>query len=291
MTTYRSPRSLELCLAALAADAGGLALELLVCDDGDVEHQSRGPARAAAASGAFASVRRLWQEHGGYGKCRLANKAAAVARAPLLFYLDGDCLVARGTLRAHLGLAGPRRYVAGNALRLGQRASAELSVEDARAFRHASPGFIARQALRGEIEAKAHYALLRWAGLAPLFRRVGRGGFNGGCSTVPLELLREVNGWEESLPGYGFDDTDLGHRLQNAGAVPVNARLDALVVHLWHDRPYRDPALFEERRKLVAATLHGPHVRAVRGLEQQGPHDAGVWEEIWKPDDVPPLAV
>ncbi len=281
VTSYQSGGLLALCLAALAEDvrASGASVELIVADDGDLHHQSRAPALAAARSGSFACVRRLWQVHDGYGKCRLANKAAAHARADLLFYLDGDCLVSRGTIAAHLRLSRPRRYVAGSALRLGPLASAGLDVAAVRAFRHASPLWMLRQALRGQVEAKAHYPWLRPLGRA--FRRTGSGGFNGGCSSLPKALLEEVNGWDEALAGYGFDDTDLGHRLQNAGAEPVAARVEALVVHLFHERPYRgDDAAFEKKRATVAATLHGAHTRAARGLAELSAQDAGEWEEL-----------
>jgi len=278
VTTYRNPAALRLCLHALAADLRGAEAELIIGDDGDPDHASRGPAREAASWGRFARVRRLWQERDGYGKCRLANKAAAAARGTLLFFLDGDCLVSPGTVAAHVKLSGPRRYVAGSALRLGPRASAALTIDSVRIFRHASPAWIARQALRGEVEAKAHYPWLRLA--APLFRRTGSGGFNGGCSSLPRALLEEVNGWDEAQAGYGFDDTDLGHRLQNAGAEPVAARVEAFVVHLWHERPWRGDGLaLERKRAAVAATLHGTHRRASRGLAEMGSHDAGAWEE------------
>ncbi|GAC1336480.1 MAG: hypothetical protein NVSMB23_01460 [Myxococcales bacterium] len=281
VTTYRSPAWLRLCLHALAADARRVPtarVELVVGDDGDEEHQSRAAVKEIAQLRVFDRVRRFWQERSGFGKCRLGNKAAAAAGAPLLFFLDGDCLVAPGALAAHLRLARPRRYVAGSPVRLGPRASAALRVADVQAGRHARPAFLLRQAAAGEVESKAHYALLRLPGLTRLFRRTGSGGFNGGCTSVPAALLREVNGWDESL-GYGFEDTDLGHRLQNAGAEPVAARTEAMVVHLWHERGHRDPALFERQRAAVAATLHGGHLRAVRGLAELGPHDAGVWEE------------
>ena len=98
VTTYRSPRSLRLSLLALEREAErtGAVLELIVADDGDLEHQSRGPALEAARSGRFQRVRRLWQSHHGYGKVRLANKAITRAEAPLLLYLDGDMLLAPG---------------------------------------------------------------------------------------------------------------------------------------------------------------------------------------------------
>ena len=281
VTTYRSPAALRLCLHALAADVArsGKAVELIVGDDGDPEHLSRGPTAEAAGWGAFTAVRRFSQRHDGYGKCRLGNKAAAAAQADLLLYLDGDCLVSPGTIATHLSLSRPRRYVAGSALRLGRLASAALDVKAVRAFRHASPLWISTQALAGEVESKAHYPLLR--GLGRMLRRTGSGGFNGGCSSVPKALLQEVNGWDESLPGYGFDDTDLGHRLQNAGAEPVAARHEALVVHLWHERPYcGDQQALEAKRKLVAATLNGSHTRAARGLHELGPDDAPVWDRV-----------
>jgi GT2 family glycosyltransferase len=281
VTTYRSPVWLRLCLHALAADVRrlrGARVELVVGDDGDPEHESRAAVKEIAQLGVFTSVRRFWQEHTGYGKCRLANKAAAAARAPLLLFLDGDCLVAPGTLSAHLRLSRPRRYVAGSPIRLGPRASAALGIADVQAGRHARPSFLLSQALAGEVESKGHYALLRLPGLRRLFRRTGSGGFNGGCSSVPAALLGEVNGWDESL-GYGFEDTDLGHRLQNAGAQPVAARTEAMVVHLWHERGYRDPTVFERQRAAVAATLHRGPLRSQHGLAELGPHDAAVWEE------------
>jgi GT2 family glycosyltransferase len=283
VTTYRAPRSLRLCLHALAADAVRLpepgTIELLVGDDGDEEHQSRPVVEEIARKGVFGAVRRFWQRRAGFGKCRLGNKGAAAARAPLIYFLDGDCLVAPGTLAAHLRLWRPRRYVAGSPVRLREHASAALSVADVERGRHAGAAFLLSRALAGEVESKAHYALLRSGMVAPLFRRAGSGGFNGGCSSVPRALLEEVNGWDESL-GYGFEDTDLGHRLQNAGAEPVAARVEAMVVHLWHLRGHRDEATFETQRTEVASSLHGVQVRARRGLAEMTGADAAVWEEF-----------
>ena len=289
VTSYRSPRLLRLCLVALGAEVERLGpagarpeVELIVADDGDPEHQSRGPAVAAAATGLFSAVRRLWQVHDGYGKCRLANKAARAARTPLLLYLDGDSLLAPGALAAHLRLQGPRRYVAGNQLRLGARASEAVDESLAASRRYASPLWLLPWSMRrGGLETKPHYAWLRALGLGRLLRRRGRGGFNGGCSSLPKALLEQVNGWDEALAGYGFDDTDLGHRLQNAGAEPVEARLEAMVVHLFHERPYRGAdAAYERKRRTVAASLRGAQVRATRGLAEQGPHDPSAWEEL-----------
>jgi Glycosyltransferase like family 2 len=288
VTSYRSPRALRLVLLALEQEiererlrAPGLTVELIVADDGDPEHQSRAPALEAAQRGRFARVRRLWQQHEGYGKVRLANKALAADGAPLLLYLDGDMLLAPGALGVHLRLAAARRYVAGHTLRLGPRASAEVDESLARSGRFASALWLGRQAVRGEIEAKAHYPWLRALGLGPLLRKAGSGGFNGGCTSVHRALLEEINGWDEALPGYGFDDTDLGHRLQNAGAEPVDARLEAMTVHLWHERPYRgDDVAYERKRQHVAASLHGAQTRAGRGLAELGAHDPGVWEEL-----------
>jgi glycosyltransferase involved in cell wall biosynthesis len=288
VTSYRSPRALRLVLLALGLEVerararrAGLQVELIVADDGDPDHQSRPPALEAAGRGWFARVRRLWQTHDGYGKVRLANKGLVAAEAPLLLYLDGDMLLAPGALEVHLRLAGARRYVAGHTLRLGPAPSSALTEDDLHTGRFASPAWTLGHFLRGGIEQKAHYPLLRAAGLGPLLRKTGSGGFNGGCTSVHKALLEEVNGWDESLPGYGFDDTDLGHRLQNAGAVPVDARLEGMTVHLWHERPYRgDDATYERKRREVAGTLHGTEVRARRGIAELGVHDPGEWEEL-----------
>src|ERR1700738_1205581 len=184
VTTYRAPRWLRLCLHALAADAARLpdpgTIELLVGDDGDEEHQSRPVVEEIARKGVFGAVRRFWQRRAGFGKCRLGNRGAAASRAPLVYFLDGDCLVAPGTLAAHLRLFRPRRYVAGSPVRLRERASAALSVADVERGRHAGAAFLLSRALAGGVESKAHYPLLRSGMLAPLFRRTGSGGLHGG---------------------------------------------------------------------------------------------------------------
>lgn len=288
VTSYRSPRALGLVLLALELELERarkarprLQVELIVADDGDPEHQSRAPSLEAARRLHFSRVRRLWQTHDGYGKVRLANKGIVAAEAPLLLYLDGDMLLAPGALEVHLRLARERRYVAGHTLRLGPGPCRALTEDDLRTGRFASPAFTLRHFLAGGIEQKAHYPLLRSAGLGPLLRKTGSGGFNGGCTSVHKALLEEVNGWDESLPGYGFDDTDLGHRLQNAGAEPVDARLEGMTVHLWHERPYRgEDAAYERKRREVAGTLHGTQIRARRGIAELGPHDPGEWEEL-----------
>jgi glycosyltransferase involved in cell wall biosynthesis len=64
--------------------------------------------------------------------------------------------------------------------------------------------------------------------------RVGFWNLNGANSSVPAVAFRQVGGFDETLPGYGGEDLELGYRLARAG-VPFRALPEASVVHLGPD--------------------------------------------------------
>jgi predicted glycosyltransferase involved in capsule biosynthesis len=73
-----------------------------------------------------------------------------------------------------------------------------------------------------------------------------------------------VGGYDERF-GYGFEDNELGARLENAGVRGFSIRYTAPVYHLWHERPWVDEAaqgrhramLEETRRSGIRRTEHG----------------------------------
>ena len=137
MTTFRNPQALRLALVALAEEARAIgAVELLVGDDGDDEHASRGPCERIAEAGAFCSLQRFWQRRDGFRRARMLNHLVSRASAPQVLFLDGDCLVTRGLLSAHLSAFEPWRFLSGAMVRLGKEVSGGLSEDDARTFRH-----------------------------------------------------------------------------------------------------------------------------------------------------------
>lgn len=275
VSTYENPRALASCLAALSRMRG--TFETVVADDGSGPETLAALGRWAPALAPHGRVRHVRHAHDGFRRCRIVNHAIAGCRSERVAFVDGDCLVGSDYLEAMTRLCAPNRYVAGGALRLGREASSELDEAAVSRGGHERVAFRAGVLVRGRAESKAHYGVLPRA-LRPLFRRRS-GGWMGGCSATWRSLLVAANGWDERFR-YGFDDTDLGHRLQNAGVSPLSARLDALVLHLWHDRPYRDAAVFEASRQLALANFRSSETRAVRGLAELAGGDAPAWTTL-----------
>ena len=79
------------------------------------------------------------------------------------------------------------------------------------------------------------------------------------------DIIR-MNGFEEKIAGWGFEDTDLVLRWFNLGGRLKNGRFATTVLHLWHREAARDAAEENERRARLAGS-RGATV-AEQGLAQ-----------------------
>ena len=64
--------------------------------------------------------------------------------------------------------------------------------------------------------------------------------------------FEQVNGFEERICGWGFEDSDLAIRLINAGIRVKSGRFATAVLHLWHRERARDDAEQNRQRALEA---------------------------------------
>jgi hypothetical protein len=83
---------------------------------------------------------------------------------------------------------------------------------------------------------------------------------------VETTRLWAVNGFEECLEGWGYDDSELAVRLINAGAEVKTLRFASPILHLWHKEESRD-RLSVNGQYLTAAILEN-RIRAIRGLSR-----------------------
>ena len=258
VTTYESPRALALVLAGLYRQSVR-DFEILIADDGS------GPETAAlladAAATAPVPVRHLWHDDAGFRKCTITNRAIEAAQGDYLVFFDGDCIPGRECLAIHLGAARRDSYLAGGKISLAPRMADQLTVADVR---------------RGVLDGLGPWWLdvskprrLILSRLRPVGRwmngRVPREpSWRGENSSGFAEHLWAVGGFDERFT-YGFEDADLGHRLQAHGIHGRSVRYTAPVFHLDHPRPYGRPevvavnrALYEEARaRRATRTAHG----------------------------------
>jgi glycosyltransferase involved in cell wall biosynthesis len=256
VATFDQPRALDLALRAWRRQSLRPA-HLLVADDGS------GPETAAVIA-RWGAIQVRSERGGGFGKCRAVNAAvvrAAERGARWLVFIDGDCLPAADLLARHRQERRPGRFVAGGVIRLDRSAT--------EALREADVDSGAFERLGGN---KPHYALPRPFGHVLDRIQHRRAPWKGGNSSAWLDDIMKVGGYDERF-GWGWEDKELGVRLEHAGVRGHSIRYTAPVWHLWHERPWadlevlgRNERLLEETRRSGAAhTAYGIHQAAVVG--------------------------
>lgn len=261
LTTYNNPRALTLVLAGLARQSIR-DFELVIADDGS------GPETATLIAEFTARspfpVRHVWHSDQGFRKCTISNQAILAAAGDYLVFFDGDCIPPRHCLAIHLRSASRDSYLAGGKIGLGSRLSGSLTRE---------------QVERGLLDTVGWW----WLGVGkprrllvsrlPLVRdwmnrRVPRQpAWRGENSSGFAEHIHRVGGFDQRF-SYGFEDADLGHRLQAAGVRGRSVRYTAPVYHLDHPRPWGTPDVVAANRALYEENRARKLIRTPHGLPQ-----------------------
>ena len=266
LTTYERPRELELALAGYALQDDP-DFEVVVADDGS------GPATAvviaAAAERGGVPVRHVWHPDRGFRKTEILDRAIARCEGDYLLFSDGDCIPRGDFVSTHRRLARANRFLSGGYVRLPPGLSGGLTSEDVRL------GWIwdaARLRRRGLPAGRAIFRTLRPGPLPRLLDLLTptRATWNGMNSSTWRNAVLAVNGFELDL-GYGGLDREFGQRLENLGLDGRQVRHRAVLLHLHHDRPYRDPDALARQRALRHEVRASSRIRAQRGIEELPP--------------------
>jgi glycosyltransferase involved in cell wall biosynthesis len=179
---------LERTLAALRAqDLGDCAWEIVVVDDGSTDDTAAALRRLAGLPG---PLLRVVSPPRNVGRAAARNLGWQAATGQWVLFLDDDIVAPPGLLAAHLAmLAGdPRRGTIGPAV-------TDATIVDAPHFHYLDTRGVAKLA----------------AGLAPARYFVTQN------AAAPRAALAAVGGFDEGFAAYGFEDMDLGFRLEDWG--------------------------------------------------------------------------
>lgn len=259
ISTYNRPHSLALVLQGLLAQSRP-ADAIHIADDGSVDdtrellerHASRLP------------LRHFWHEDKGYRKTIIMNQALAAVETPYVIFLDGDCIPLKHFVSDHLELAAPRAILAGPRILASAGLTHQLEVLGS-IEQLERRWFWMTQRLSGGVNRLAPLLRLpegRWRDRSPNCWELVRG-----CNfSLQTNFAKAVGGFEESLYGWGPDDSDIAVRLMNHGLTIKNGRFAAPVLHLWHreedrgnlerNRCFLESALREKRTQAVVSQLN-----------------------------------
>ena len=263
VSTYRQPDFLDRCLCALEKQTWS-SFEIAIADDGSgdetravIEDHSKRSANR---------IRHVWQEDDGFRKTLILNKAILATQAEYLVFMDGDCIAHPGFIAEHVKASEPGHYVNGSLIRLGEAVSDRITrdaIESGDAFR---ASWLSRQGdgfNRRYLRLSLSYGMRCWLNRRSSTKLYWLGS-NSSCYRADAVT---VNGFDHRFT-YGFEDGDYGYRLENYGLVPKTVRWTAVVLHLWHGRPWSNPEVLEQNRALMVEKKPGGRHRAIVGLEE-----------------------
>jgi len=265
VTTFRRPRHLALVLESIALQRlRGTTLEVIVSDDGSGDDTPNVVRAFATSSGV--TVRYASQPHDGFRLARTRNAAARLARGDYLLFLDGDCIIPRHHVAAHVARRRRGTALLGYCARLSEAASRPLLPEN-----------LAVTDLGRLVTAAEHRALVRrhrkaWWHAA--FRHPTKPRLAGGDFGVWRDDFLAVNGFDERFVGWGQEDDDLGLRLRGLGVRLASVLDRTRSLHVWHEtdptatRRWRDGANVPrlERRGRLTVCRAGVMPRPTSGI-------------------------
>lgn len=257
---YQARDALETTLTALAAQTYPAHLtQIVVADDGS------DPPLRLADDHLGLDVTVVRQDDLGFRLAGARNLGADAADGEILVFLDADMVAEPDHLEAHARW----HHVCDHAVTLGFRQHVE--------FTGVTPADITEAAHDGSLASlfegreRSHPVWLerhmeRMGELTSddddLFRAV-----TGGNLGIRAELFDEVGGFDASFTQWGSEDTEIGQRLFNAGALLVPERRAAC----WHQgnsrglEPHERESLAEQRAKVSQLIPHPQFRRLARG--------------------------
>jgi glycosyltransferase involved in cell wall biosynthesis len=253
IATYNWVEALALVLATVRAQRD-LPEEVVIADDGSRAETGELIAREAATFPV--PLRHVWHEDTGFRLTAIRNKAMAAARADYIVQLDGDLLLHPAFIQSHRRFAHRGWYVQGGRVMLDEAATARCFAAGRLAVGAFSPG------LRNRVNA-IH---------APWLASFVRGSVDPvkrtrGCNMAFWrdDILR-VNGYDETIEGWGREDSELAARLLNAGVRRRNLKFAAVAWHLHHAG--QPTGSFSRNHEIYERTVRERRVRCEHGISQ-----------------------
>jgi glycosyltransferase involved in cell wall biosynthesis len=234
VSTYNRPRHLMLCIMSLA-DSSVRPSEVLIADDGSTSETIDTVLELQKSLRHIFPIKHVRQEHEGIRKQRIVNEAVRQSTGDYLLFTDGDCMVHRHCLQAHLARSDPRAILAGQSVQIGKELTEKILKDCAvvntlnfellvdflkRRSHHSKEAFVIRNGLLRR--------LLKKERMKPAIAVIGRN------FSLCKKLFMDINGYDEDFWAFGEEDADLGVRVINHGGFIRSVRNLAIVFHLYH---------------------------------------------------------
>ena len=226
ISTYNREDSLKLCLESVLKQTV-LPGEIIIADDGSGKKTEELINSFKKKTGI--PILHIWQPDKGYQLARIRNKAFAAVTAEYIIQVDGDLILDKRFIADHLKMAAKNIFTSGTRAMLNpeltqQLLSGSVAINDVK--KHGSKITKKYNAYRNLLLCEM---LFRLNSSRKNYKHVL------GCNMAFWKSdLETVNGYNETITGWGKEDNELAVRLQNAGVQLRLIKHAAVAYHLHH---------------------------------------------------------
>lgn len=244
ISTYNWPEALKLCLESVLRQTV-LPSEVIISDDGSDERTAE-LIRRFAEKAPF-PILHIWHEDRGFRKTIILNKAILKSSYSYIIQIDGDVFVDPYFVEDHLNMAEEGCFIRGTRALLTPRTTKSLLL---------GGGFPFITKLLIGLTQPTNALRLPQLIAQVVVRKELSGHRVKGCNMAFWKKdLIAVNGYDNTLQGWGHEDEELSWRLVNSGIRKKIVKFSAIAYHLFHKWLPRD----EEDR----------HVRCLNAVKKQ----------------------
>lgn len=225
-STYNWPEALELLLLSVL-NQSVLPNEIIIADDGSGE-DTKNLIENFKKTFPVPLVH-IWQEDLKNRKSRIMNKAVAAAKYDYIVEIDGDIILNKHFIEDHLAYAQKGHYLFGSRVNIQEKLLPELFSKKNIDFNFFSKGI------------KKRSRTIRIPFLMNFAKSVDKCSKKlRGCNmSFWKEDFIKINGYNESIVGWGMEDSEMIQRLHNIEIKGKRLKYTGIVYHIYHKEQSR----------------------------------------------------
>lgn len=220
-STYNWPEALELLLLSVLNQTV-LPNEVIIADDGSREETKE---LIAHFQKKFPiPLIHVWQEDEGFLLSTIRNKAIAISNYNYIIQIDGDIIMNKHFIEDHLRFVQKQHYLFGSRVNIQEKLLPELFSKKIIDFNPISNGIKKRgRTIRIPF-------LMNFAKSKDKRSRKLRG-----CNmSFWKDDFIKINGYNESIMGWGMEDSEMIQRLHNIGIKGKRLKFSGVAYHVYH---------------------------------------------------------
>lgn len=259
ISVYNQSKQLKAVLSTVANQINK-SFELIIADDGSTDNPEA-IVNAFVADHPEFKVKYISQEDDGFRKTILLNKAFKLAEGNYFIVIDGDMLLHPKFIENHLRYSRPDKILCGyRGVKLGKVITETILNHDIAL--NVNSAVLFYNSLLGKIDRPSRGIEIHIPWLRKLLHR--NSPRLSGCNfSVYKDKVFNVNGMDESILVYGFEDYELGHRLQLSGVQVSDVTRCCITYHLNHPK-INTLSVKSELKKIRASK----QIKCKNGLEK-----------------------